>query len=305
MQAMAALVPNFVGGSADLGPSNNTVLDGLGHVGPGAFNGTNLHFGIREHAMAAVMNGMALTGAFRPFCATFLVFSDYLKPTARLSSLMELPVTYVFSHDSFHVGEDGPTHQPIEHLWMLRSIPGMTVFRPADPVEVAAAWRFAARRDRGPVCIVTTRQAVRPFQRPPGCGINDVLRGGYVLREPAEGRFDAVVIATGSEVGNCMEAARQLSEQGIELRIVSMSSIEVFLAQDAGYRRKVLPDGIRRVTVEAGATFGWWRFLGDGDMAVGLDAFGASAPSKVLDDEFGFTPERLAERIRRWFNVKN
>lgn len=300
MQALLRAVPNLVGGSADLGPSNNTLLDGAGDVGPGQFAGANLHFGVRENAMASVTNGLALSGAFRPYCATFLVFSDYLKPGARLSALMELPVTYVFSHDSFHVGEDGPTHQPIEHLLMLRSIPGMTVFRPADAVEVAAAWTFAARRDRGPVCIVTTRQAVPRFERPAAADVQAALRGACIIGDwPAAGQVapDLVVIATGSEVSSCVSAAPLLADRGLSVRVVSMPSIELFLAQPREFQDAMLPPHIRRVSVEAQTTIGWHRLLGPNGVAIGLDRFGISAPAGELNQVFGFTPQRVAERI--------
>ena len=300
MQALHRVLPDLVGGSADLGPSNNTVLDGAGDVGPGSYDGANLHFGVREHAMAAVTNGLALSGGFRPFCATFLVFSDYLKPAVRMAALMGLPVTFVFSHDSFHVGEDGPTHQPIEHLLMLRSIPGLTVFRPADAVEVAAAWAYAARRDRGPVCIVTTRQNVPRFARPDAAGIDATLRGAVVIGEwLAEGRAapDRVIVATGSEVSSCVAAAPVLAARGLSVRVVSMPSVELFLAQDAACRDAILPPGVPRVSVEALTTIGWHRVLGDGGVAIGLDRFGVSAPAAALNDLFGFTPERLAARI--------
>ena len=304
MQAAWKAVPNLVGGSADLGPSNETLLKDAPHVLPADgrvdFAGSNLHYGIREHAMAAVVNGLALHGAFRPFGATFLVFSDYLKPAVRVASLMEVPSTFIFTHDSYCVGEDGPTHQPVEHLWMLRSIPGVKVFRPADEIEVAAAWSFLLRNRRGPVCLVLTRQAVAPFARPAGCGIGAVLHGGYVVHQSAGGAPEAVVIATGSEVGACARAIPMLEAQGRRLRLVSMPCLELFDAQSCEYRESVLPPDARVVTVEAGATLGWYRLAGRGGLAIGLDHFGTSAPAPVLEKEFGFTAEQIAERIAGW-----
>lgn len=305
LQAAAALVKGLVGGSADLGSSNMTWIEGDGSVVPGDFAGRTLHFGIREHAMGAVVNGMTLQGSFTAYGSTFLVFSDYLKPALRLAALMRIPAIFVFSHDSFHVGEDGPTHQPVEQLWMLRSIPGMTVFRPSDPVEVAAAWSFALGRDHGPTCIVTSRQAIPAFDRPAGSGVDTALRGAGIVREPEGGALDLVVVATGSEVPSSLEAAVDLeAKAGIRVRVVSMPSLERFDSQDAAYRASILPAGVPVAVVEAGATVGWWRIAGSSGTVLGLDHFGACGPAKVLDDEFGFTPAGVARRLLAWWTSR-
>jgi transketolase len=307
LQAAHKAVPALVGGSADLGPSNETLLKEAGHVLPSPsgvdFGGANLHFGVREHAMGAIANGLSLHGGFRPYVATFLVFSDYLKPSVRLAAIMDVPTVFVFTHDSYAVGEDGPTHQPVEHLWMLRSIPGMKVFRPADHVEVAAAWSFALRRRTGPVAIALTRQSVPSFERQEGAGVETVLRGGYVVRE-AGPRPDAILVATGSEVATALTVARALEARGAGLRVVSMPCLELFHEQTAAYRDTVFLPGVRVATLEAGATFGWHRVCGTGGLALGLDRFGASAPASVLEREFGFTPDAVASCVGAWLGVK-
>ncbi|NOZ01120.1 MAG: transketolase [Deltaproteobacteria bacterium] len=302
--AAADLVPNLVGGSADLGPSNKTQIPGAAFIHPAVgadgFSGANLHFGIREHAMTAVVNGITLQGGFRSYGGTFLVFADYMKPALRLASLMEIPSIFVFTHDSFAVGEDGPTHQPVEHLWMLRSIPGMKVFRPADAVEVAAAWSFALRNTGGPVSLVFTRQGVPPFERPADAGESAVLRGGYVVKDPDGAAPDVVLAATGSEVSAAFRAATLLEGDGTRVRVVSLPCLELFFQQPDEYRESVVPRGARVVTVEAGSTVGWHRLAGVDGLAIGLDHFGASAPASVLTEEFGFTPAAIADRIRGW-----
>lgn len=300
MQELYKAVPNLVGGSADLGPSNSTLLAEAGHVNHHDFAGANIHFGVRENAMAAITNGLAISGAFRPYCATFLVFSDYLKPGVRMAALMGLPSIFVFSHDSFHVGEDGPTHQPIEQLLMLRSIPGVTVFRPADALEVAAAWTYAARKDRGPLVIATTRQNVPVFERHSATTIGQVLQGATVVGEWfASGKtaLDRVIIATGFEVSSCAEIAPKLAANGVSVRLVSMPSVELFLAQSQEFKDSILPPGVRRISVEAQTTIGWHRILGDGGVAIGLDHFGESAPASELNELFGFSPDKLTARL--------
>lgn len=297
LQEAARSVPNLVGGSADLGPSNNTVIKGGGDVGRGNFTGANLHFGIREHAMGAITNGIALHGAFRPFCATFLIFSDYLKPAARMAALMKLPSTFVFSHDSFRVGEDGPTHQPVEQLGMLRAIPGFTVLRPADPVELAGCWSIILDRSRGPVAIATTRQTVPKFPRPAGVGPDCVRRGGYILREAPGGAPDVVLMASGSEVQICLEAIPAIEAAGMKVRLVSMPSLTLFMAQAPEYRADVLGASGLLVAVEAGATDTWSRLLAGRGFAIGLDHFGSSAPAEVLAEKYGFTPAAVAARV--------
>lgn len=304
LAAVAGLLPNLAGGSADLGPSNKTEIPGAAHIEPSSgtagFAGSNLHFGIREHAMTAVVNGMTLHGGFRAYGGTFLVFADYMKPGLRLAALMEIPSTFVFTHDSYCVGEDGPTHQPVEHLWMLRSIPGMKVFRPADAAEVAAAWSYAVRDRKCPVSLVFTRQSVAPLGRERDTEEAEVLRGGYVVREPDAGGMDLVIAATGSEVSSSVQAARLLARAGIAARVVSLPCLELFFEQPADYRDSVVPRNARVVTVEAGATVGWHRLAGTEGLTIGLDHFGASAPASRLTEEFGFTPEAIAARIKDW-----
>lgn len=305
LQEAYKLVPGLIGGSADLGPSNETIIKEAPHCipekGRERFLGVNLHFGVREHAMAGIVNGLALTKMFRPFGATFLVFADYMKPSLRLSALMRCPSIFVFTHDSFGVGEDGPTHQPIEQLFMLRSIPNFVVFRPADPLEVASAWFYALKLANGPVAICLTRQKIPPFERPSDQSIEDCLLGGYILRDCEKPDF--IFIATGSEVPLVLSAQEILEEEGISARVVSMPSIELFLSQSEEYQRKVLPRGIRVVTVEAGVTIGWHRFAGKDGLTIGIDHFGDSAPQDVLAKKYGFTKEAIAERVKRWFST--
>lgn len=303
MQAAHKAVPYLIGGSADLGPSNETILHDAGHIVPTPegvdFAQPNLHFGIREHAMGAIANGIALCGMFRPYVSTFLVFSDYLKPSVRLASLMEVPTIFIFTHDSFMVGEDGPTHQPVEHLSMLRTIPGVKVFRPADHVEVAAAWTYALKNRHGPVVLALTRQPVPTFERPVNAGLDEVLKGGYVIRLTSN-RPDAVIIATGSEVPLTLSAAKLLEGKGIAINVVSMPCMELFLEQSHAWRDFVVPKDTKIITLEAGSTACWYRLCGRDGLAIGLDHFGASAPANVLEREFGFTPEKVSSRIEQW-----
>lgn len=307
IQEAARRVPGFVSGSADLGPSNQTEIQGAPHVVPGRgaarFLGANLHFGVREHAMAAVVNGLALDGGFRPCGGTFLVFADYMKPALRLAAMMGAPSIFVFTHDSYAVGEDGPTHQPVEHLWMLRSIPGMTVWRPADALEVAAAWADALSRERGPVAIVLTRQSVPAIERPEEFEVTEALRGGYVLVEPRR-EAALTLAATGSEVVVAARAAILLEGRGLPARVVSLPCLERFESQTSDYRARVLPPSLPVVTLEAGSTIGWGRYTGRDGLAIGLDRFGASAPAEVLAREFGFTPEAVADRVAAWWAAR-
>ena len=299
MNAVAALVPGLVGGSADLGPSNKTYLDGLGDVGPGTFEGRNVRFGIRELAMSAIVNGISAFGGFRGYAATFFVFSDYCKPAIRLAALMKLQSVWVFSHDSFYVGEDGPTHEPVEQLAMLRSTPGLETFRPADARETAYAWFETLVAAKGPVCIVTTRQDVPVLD---GVTHEGVAKGAYPIYE--SGPQDAATIlfiATGSEVSISVEAAKRLAAEGRSVRVVSMPSVGRFLAQPADYRDAVVPPFMaRRVIVEAGARFGWDRFCVSEKTTrfVTLDRFGASAPCDVLAGEFGFTADNVFAKAK-------
>ena len=292
LNAIASLVPNLLGGSADLAPSTETILKGCEdfHLNPA---GRNFHFGVREHAMGAVLNGMALHGGIRPFGATFLVFSDYMRPSIRLAALSHLPVIYVFTHDSIAVGEDGPTHQPVEHLASLRAIPHLTVIRPADAAETSAAWRVALERQSGPVALILTRQKVPTLH-----GDADLLsKGAYVLAEAATGPLQLLLIATGSEVSVALEARKLLEAKGIATRVVSMPSWELFREQPQAYREVVLPPSVKeRLAIEAGSPMGWREFVGDGGDILGIEIFGASAPGNILLEKYGFTPHNIVAR---------
>ena len=295
LQKVAALVPSVVGGSADLSPSNNSDIKGSPSVQAESFAGRNLHFGVREHAMGAVINGMALYGCFIPYGATFLVFADYCRPAVRLSALMGLQAIYIFTHDSFFVGEDGPTHQPIEHVASLRLIPGLQVIRPADGVETALAWQ-AALQYHGPTALILTRQKLPVIERATSFTPADALKGGYVVSSPAATPA-VVIMASGSEVHVAVDAAVSLASQGIHARIVSIPCLETFLAQPAEYRSQVLPAGIPRVAFEAGRSMSWGSLIGCDGLFIGIEHFGASAPDKVLAEQFGFTAPQVADRI--------
>jgi len=295
LQKVASLVPSLAGGSADLAPSNNSDIKGSPSIQAGAFGGRNLHFGIREHAMGALMNGMALYGCFIPYGATFLVFSDYCRPAVRLSALMNIQALYIFTHDSFFVGEDGPTHQPIEHVASLRLIPGLQVIRPADGVETAMAW-LAALQYSGPTALILTRQKLPVIDRPAAFVPQDALKGGYVVSSPA-GAPDVVVMASGSEVHVAVEASATLAAGGIKARIVSVPCLESLMAQPAEYRNQLLPAGVPRVAFEAGRGESWGRLIGCDGLFIGIEHFGASAPDKVLAEQFGFTAPQVAEKI--------
>ena len=296
LQKVAALVPAIAGGSADLSPSNNSDIKGASSVQPGAFAGRNLHFGIREHAMAAVMNGMALYGCFIPYGATFLVFADYCRPSVRLSALMKQQAIYIFTHDSFFVGEDGPTHQPIEHVASLRLIPGLQVIRPADGLETAMAWTSALQTTDGPTALILTRQKLPVIERSSAFNNLDALKGGYVVSSP-EGAADVVIMASGSEVHVAVEAAAALAANGIKARIVSVPCLEQFMAQPQSYRDVVLPAGVPRVAFEAGRSEPWGRLIGCDGLFIGIEHFGASAPDKILAEKFGFTTPQVVEKI--------
>jgi len=303
LQRLAPVVPWLVGGSADLAGSNNTTLEGGGFVGPGAapgadpFAGRNVHFGVREHGMAGIANGIALDGTFLPYVGTFLVFADYMRPSIRLAALMGVRSVFVFTHDSIFTGEDGPTHQPIEQLDALRVIPGLTVFRPADAVETAMAWAWALREARGPVAFVLTRQKVPAFKREAPFAPADVWRGAYAVREPATSP-DVVLLATGSEVPLAVQAGDLLRERGVAARVVSCPSVELWLAQPAPVRRALVPEeGPSVVAVEAGRGETLRRLAGSRGLVYGIDRFGASAPLPDLAEAFGFTPQALAARV--------
>ncbi|MGM0358360.1 transketolase-like TK C-terminal-containing protein, partial [Streptomyces sp. ECR3] len=300
LQALGAIVPELWGGSADLAGSNNTTIDKTssflpkGNPLPEADPyGRTIHFGIREHSMAAEMNGIALHGNTRIYGGTFLVFSDYMRNAVRLSALMQLPVTYVWTHDSIGLGEDGPTHQPVEHLASLRAIPGLNVVRPADANETALAWAEILRRHGthpAPHGLALTRQGVPTYPAAP-----ETVRGGYILQEASTGTPEVVLIGTGSEVQLAVGARERLEAEGIATRVVSMPSVEWFEEQDAEYRERVLPSAVKaRVAVEAGIGLTWHRFVGDAGRIVSLEHFGASADAKTLFAEFGFTAEHVA-----------
>lgn len=301
LSALAPVLPELWGGSADLAESNNTTMKGEPSFIPDEYQtkefpgdryGRTLHFGIREHGMGAILNGIALHNGTRPYGGTFLVFSDYMRPSVRLAALMKLPVTYVWTHDSIGLGEDGPTHQPIEHLWALRAIPGLDVVRPADANETAAAWKAVLEHDDRPAGLALTRQNVPTLE---GAGDADaVARGGYVLQDASNGQPAVVIIGTGSEVQLAVEARTILESQGIPTRVVSMPCVEWFQEQDPAYKQTVLPPAVRaRVAVEAGIPLGWREFVGDAGEVLGLDHFGASAPYKTIYEQFGLTADRV------------
>ena len=295
---IAKYIPQLMGGSADLTPSNNTLPAGEESFSPENPKGRYIRYGVREHGMAAIMNGMALHGGVLPYSGTFFVFSDYMRPAMRMSALMEQQVVYVLTHDSIGLGEDGPTHQPEAHLWAYRMIPNMTVIRPMDANETAEAWKSALKNKKGPTCLVLTRQNLPVYDRA-GLGwakSEEAQKGGYVLCEDKD--FKAIIIATGSEVELAVEAKNKLNEQGVKVRIVSMPSTNIFDEQPQEYKDSVLPKNIlKRVAVEAGVTLGWYKYVGLEGRVIGLDRFGASAPYKTLYKEFGITTDAIVEAV--------
>lgn len=296
---LAELIPNFIGGSADLALSNKTYMSGKGDFSAEDRSGRNLHFGVREHAMAAIANGMYAHGGLKVFCATFFVFSDYMKGAMRLSSLMNLPIAYVLTHDSIGVGEDGPTHQPIEQLAALRSMPNMTVFRPADSKETAAAWYYAVTNGTTPTSLVLTRQKLPLYD---GCA-KRALKGGYILKDSKKETPDVILMASGSEVELIFKAADELAVKGIDARVVSIPSFEIFNAQDEAYKESVLPNSVRkRVAVEALTSFGWYQYVGLDGKVVSLDTFGASGNAATLFEQFGFTVENVVNETMKLFS---
>ena len=298
LNAIAPHVPWLIGGSADLAPSTKTLLtfQGAGSFEAGNYGGRNLHFGIREHAMGSIANGIALSGV-RPYVAGFLIFSDYMRPPIRLSAIMELPVVYIFTHDSFGVGEDGPTHQPIEQLASLRAVPGLVTLRPADANEVAEAWRVAIQLRDKPACLILSRQALPTLDRERYAHAAGLARGAYVLADSDEP--DVILMGTGSEVSLCVGAYEALKAEGIPARVVSMPSWDLFEEQDEAYRRSVLPpEIIGRLGVEQASVLGWDRYVGPTGAVIGMQTFGASAPAGSLATKFGFTPEKVLEQAR-------
>ena len=309
MNALAPHLPFLIGGSADLNPSTNTALKGKGNfqgprkeetpvqgaeTGPWGYDGANLHFGVREHGMGGILNGMALHGGVLPFGSTFLIFSDYMRPAIRLAALMKLPVIYVFTHDSVALGEDGPTHQPVEQIAGLRAMPNLTVIRPADANEVSEAWKMALQHRQGPVALVMSRQALPILDRSRFGKADGLQRGGYVLADSPGGTPDLILIATGSEIHPALEAFEKLREEGWRVRLVNLASWEIFERQTQEYKEQVLPSGISaRISVEAAAPHGWHKYVGGGGKVLGIDHFGASAPAKVLLEKFGFTADNI------------
>lgn len=295
--AAAAAIPNLIGGSADLAESNLTHIKGSPNFQASSREGRNIPYGIREHAMAAISNGLSLHGGVRPFCATFLIFHDYMRPSVRLSALMHQPVIYVYTHDSVWVGEDGPTHQPIETLQSIRLIPNCRLLRPADANEANEAWKLALTRTDGPTCLALTRQNLTTLDRTVYPPASSIAKGAYVLRDAPDAR--AVLIGTGSEVHVALAASDALAAKGIPTRVVNMASCELFDAQDAAYKRSVLPAGLPRVSVEAGSTRGWERYVGLDGASVGIDRFGASAPGKTVAEKLGVNVDNVVGTVER------
>lgn len=298
MNAIARKVHNFLGGSADLAPSTRTLLKDKGDFEAGSYGGYNLHFGVREHGMGGIANGLAVHGGIIPYAATFLIFSDYMRPPMRLAAMMKARVIYVFTHDSVGLGEDGPTHQPIEQTMGLRMVPNMLVIRPADATETAEAWKIALQRKNGPTALMLSRQGLPVLDREKLAPADGVRRGGYVLWEEITPP-DVILIGTGSEVHIALEAGRLLLEKRIAARVVSLSSWELFDAQTVEYRRSVLLPNVKRISIEAGTPIGWERYVGPDGIAIGLNRFGASAPYKVIYEKLGLTPQRMAEEAIR------
>ncbi len=300
LQGVASGLPNLIGGSADLAGSNKTTINGADNLLSSSPGGRNIHYGIREHAMASIMNGMALHGGIRPFGGTFLIFSDYMRPAIRLAALMGQSVIYVFTHDSIGLGEDGPTHQPVEQLAALRAVPNLCDLRPGDAAETEIAWRVAIERTEGPSFLALTRQKVVLLDRRGMlAGAEGLRRGGYVLAEAANGTPEVILIASGSELGIILEARERLEAEGTPTRVVSLPSWYLFGRQEKDYRDSVLPPEIsKKVSVEAASTFGWTRWVGASGSSLGLDHFGASAPSDILFEKFGFTVEDVVEAAR-------
>ncbi|UCF67636.1 MAG: transketolase [Acidobacteriota bacterium] len=303
LQALAKHAPWLVGGDADLSGSTKSVIKSSGWIERGSFAGRNIHFGVREHAMGAIANGLAYHGGLRPLVSTFLVFSDYMRPPVRLASLDGLPVIYVWTHDSIGVGEDGPTHQPVEQVAALRAIPNLHVFRPGDPHEAVAAWLAALRRTEGPTALVLSRQGLPALAGSGERAREGVARGAYVLSDAPNGKPEAIVLATGSELQLAVGAQKMLAEERIGVRVVSMPCWEAFAEQAEEYREAVLPSSVRaRVAVEAGTTLGWHRWVGDAGRALGVDRFGASAPGSVNMEKYGLTVSDVSEAVRAVLN---
>ncbi|MBN2602162.1 MAG: transketolase [Candidatus Marinimicrobia bacterium] len=302
MQKIADYLPMFIGGSADLAPSTNTYLKAFKSIQAGQYDGRNLHFGIREHAMGAILNGMTLYGGIIPFGATFMQFADYMRPAIRLAALMGIQAIYVFTHDSIFLGEDGPTHQPVEHLASLRVIPNVTVIRPADAAEVAGAWITALKNKTGPTALILTRQGVPTIKRFGAFNIEAVEKGAYIIDDSAA-TPDIILCASGSEVGLAVDVKQLVSAEGKSVRVVSMPSTELFLNQTVDYQKQIFPDNIPVVVIEAACMSGWGDIFRGPLLKLGIETFGKSAPAKILKEKFGFTPEIVTEKIKNWLLV--
>jgi transketolase len=298
LSALVGVMPELIGGSADLTPSNGTVLKAWKNFSPEDYTARYMHFGIREHGMAAIMNGMALHTGVIPFGGTFLIFSDYMRPAIRLAAFMKQRVIFIYTHDSIGLGEDGPTHQPIEQLSALRAIPQLTVIRPADATETAEAWKVAVQHTHGPVCLVLTRQKLGYIDRTKYGPAAGVAKGGYVLLDAAGGPPDVVLLSSGSEVALIVAAAEKLAEQGLKARVVSLASHELFAEQPAAYRDSVLPAGVPRVSIEAAHPMSWYRWVGSNGVVLGIDRFGASAPFETVYTELGITVDKVVQAAK-------
>ena len=303
LQRIAEIVPGLVGGSADLAPSTSTYMLKYEAIAKGSFGGRNFHFGVREHGMAGVLNGMAVYGGFIPFGATFLVFADYMRPSIRLANIMGAQVIYVLTHDSIFVGEDGPTHEPVEHVASLRLIPGMTVFRPADGPEVAAAWAYALRRQDGPTALILTRQGVPAIERRVPFSCEAFNRGAYIVADTPGRAPEVVLVGTGSELQFAVAAKDALAQHGYSVRVVSMPSQELFLRQDAAFRESLVPSGARVAVIEAGTRYGWAEVAGKDALFITQDTYGHSAPYQALMQELGWNTEAIVARLLDWLHA--
>jgi len=296
LNAIAEKMPLLLGGSADLAPSNKTVLESSFDFQKNSYDGRNIRFGVREHAMGGILNGLSLHGGLKPYGGTFLVFADYMRSTIRLAALMKLPVIYVFTHDSIAVGEDGPTHQPVEQIASLRAIPGLTVIRPADAVETTEAWRLAVKNTDGPVALILSRQKLPILDRTEYASAEGLAKGAYILTDSSQ-KPEIILIATGSEVSITLEAGKELVGKGIQTRVVSMPSWELFENTSQEYKDMVLlPDVTARIAIEAGLSMGWERYVTDAGKTIGMARFGASAPGGTLLEKFGFTSENIVQK---------
>ena len=305
MQKIAEIIPSFVGGSADLNPSTKTFLKAFPSIQAKQFEGRNLHYGIREHAMGAINNGIALYGGYIPFSSTFLVFSDYMRPSVRLAALMNVQSIYVFTHDSIFVGEDGPTHQPVEHLAALRTIPNLMVLRPADGIETAVCWSMALRNKKGPSALLLTRQNVTALDREQEFDASLIAKGAYTVSGSKNGKPEIALLASGSEVQAALDAKEILEDDGKSVTVVSVPCKELFEKQSVEYQRRVIPESVKNlVVIETGISFGWQGYFGLPLLMIGMNDFGASGPYKILQEKFGFTGSQIADKVKRFINER-